>query len=58
MIKNICKMKQCLNFDSDFPNNCSVIKEIRSCRLIEIDSPSLTQELQRRVKLRMRFIKS
>ena len=35
MIKNICKNKDCRGWDSDFPNNCRIVKEIKSCRILE-----------------------
>jgi hypothetical protein len=34
MIKNICKNKECKLYDPNFANNCRVIREIKSCRIL------------------------
>lgn len=34
MLKNICKNKECKLYDTDFGNNCRIMREITRCRIL------------------------
>ena len=35
MRQNICKNSECRLWDSDFPNNCKIMSEIKCCRVLK-----------------------